>query len=208
MSEDEQQMMIPPMAIPPQAYMRQETETIKFRLDNDELIVNIEHDLKGEHWVREQMMGTVKNEDGKIVEIPLINKETGVPILVEHWKKVGVAKCNDYGAKALSSAIRTMIGKNTILSDLDEEDIKTICRNILHTLNNLIEDRHDDYGIDAIDIETIIFTIIGEPLFISLKRAEQGRERDSISKIQTVSEVHNVGGQHQGFRIPFTGGGN
>lgn len=194
-----------PMAVPPQAYMRQDTETIKFRLDVDELVAQIEHDLMGEHWVREQMTGKVE-KDGQIVEVPLIDSKTGVPIMYEHWKKVGVAKCNDYGAKAISSTIRTLIGKNSFLSDLREDEIMMICRNVLHTINNLIEDRHNEYGVDAKDIETIIMTVIGEPLFISLKRAEEGRERDSISKIQTVSETHVVGNQGPRFKIPFVGG--
>lgn len=206
MPEDELAAM-PAMAIPPNAYLRQDTETIKFRLDVDELIASIEHDLKGEHWVREQATGQVADANGNMVEVPLVDSKTKLPIYIEHYKKVGVAKCNDYGAKALTSAIRTLVGKNTFLSDLNrDDDIMMICRNIIHTLINLIEDRHEDYGIDSRDFETIIFAIIGEPLFISLKRAEEGRERDSISKIQTVTENHVVGNQQRGFRIPFTGG--
>ena len=204
MADEAMQQMMQPMAVPQQAYQRQDTETIKFRLDVDELLSQIEHDLMGEHWVTEQMTGKTV-VDGNTVEIPLVDSKTGVPIMTQRWKKVGVAKCNDYGAKAISSTIRLLIGKNTSLSDLNEEEIKMICRNILHTLNNLIEDRHDDYGIDAKDIETIIMTI-GELLFISLKRAEEGRERDSISKIQSVNETHIVGGQQARFKIPFVGG--
>jgi hypothetical protein len=202
---DEEQAMMPPMAIPPQAYMRQDTEAVKFRLEVDELVTAIEHDLKGEHWVREQMTGKVKQDDDTVVEVPLIDKKSGAPILTEHWKKVGIAMCNDYGAKAITGEIRKFIGKNSFLSDLSEEDIMVLCRNIGHITTNLIEDRHDDYGIDAKDMESIVFGIT-ELLFISLKRAEEGRERDSISKIQTTNETHIVGGQHQGFKIPFMGG--
>ena len=201
---DDDLAQMPPIAIPPNAYMRQDTETVKFRLDVDELVIQIEHDLKGEHWVREQMYANVKDDNGKVVEVPLVDKKTGAPIMTERWKKVGIAKTNDYGAKALTGEIRKFIGKNSFLSDLQEEDILVLCRNIGHIIVNLMEDRHNDYGIDANDMESIVFGIT-ELLFISLKRAEQGRERDSISKIQSVSEIHNVGGNNQGFKIPFVG---
>lgn len=182
---------VPQMSIPPGSFIRQDSETIKFRLNVDDLVNQIEHDLKGEHWVREQMKGWVTNKEGQRIEVGLVD-ENGVPVMEEHWKKVGIAKCNDYGAKCLTGEIRKFIGKNSFLSDLNEEEINMLCRNIGHILNNLVEDRFDDYNIDAKDVESIIFGIT-ELLFISLKRAEMGRERDSISKMQTVTE-HNITG--------------
>ena len=125
-----------------------------------------------------------------------------MPVMIERWKKVGIAKCNDYGAKAISGEVKKFVGKNSFLSDLCENDIMILCRNIGHIITNLIEDRHEDYGIDARDLESIVFGIT-ELLFISLKRAEEGRERDAVSKNYSINEHHMTGGQQNRSINPF-----
>lgn len=190
---------IPPQVLLPQGtFIGKDSETIKYRLNADDLISRIEHNLKGEHWVTEQ----ITDNDGH----PIYDKR-GMPVMIEHYKKVGIAKCNDYGAKALAGLVDMFVGKNTFLSDLTKEEINDICRQLGHALIYVIEDRYDDYGIDAKDMLQIVEPIV-RLVFISLKRAEQGRERDAISQIHTINEHTMTGGSQQGRSIlnPFNWG--
>lgn len=180
---------LPSMQIPQGAIIRPDTETIKFRLDPNDVISKIEHALKGEHWVTEQL----KDSDGK----PVVDRKSALPILIEGYKKAGFAMTNEYGALAISNTLSTMLGKNTLLSNLTEEEVNLICRNIGHATLNLIESEHRSFDISASYMETIIFPVTTEPLFQALKRAQGAGERDSISKSWQVHEMHSDGGGGQ-----------
>ena len=194
LSPEQEQFSMPSINLPPSGYIqRQDAETIKYRLNVDDLITQMEHDLKGEHWVVEPLV----DEKGRTIK-----DDRGLPLMQEHWKKVGVAKCNDYGAKALAGELRSVVGKNSFLSTFDITEINDICLRFGHSLTYSIEDRHEDYSIDPKDFFSIINNLTNL-LYISLKRAFEGGERNAISVVHQVNETNITGGERGRSLNPF-----
>ena len=175
---------LPPMQMPGGYIQKQDSETVKYRLEVEALLVELEHDLKGEQWMVQDINGEK----------------------VEGYFKIGIAKVNDYGAKAIVGEIRKFVGKNTFLSNMDENEINTRVRVISHMLINLLQDKHNDFEIKAADFESVIFGI-SELLFISLKRAQGAGERESLNKTVNINESHVTPIQSQGgsWWNPFGG---
>lgn len=147
--------------MPPQLIMspdvpRQQDDSIVWRYDPEDLLDFLKHDLKGEIWVPHKK-GTGGDWVGKRAQQLL----------------------NDEGVTTIISTIRTMVNKFTVLSNLTDDEIIEICRDINTALVETLYFKYKQFGadkknLDLIEAKTMNF------IFISLKKSLGGKERESL----------------------------
>ncbi len=137
------------------------------------------------------------------------------------WEKKYPALISTHGARNIEILLRSYLNQNTMLSKLSENEIKQICLNVGWNLADMFfldfermvpEELQEK--LKASDsrvrrnmlkryIDTIIDTI-ENTVYITLKRAEGGQERELMRKSihETISRLEKVGGEEEQRRKP------
>jgi len=108
---------------------------------------------------------------------------------------------NKKGINNLLAVARSVIDKNTNLSEYKDKEILRIMRHIHHTLRkNLVRNWHN-YDIDDNTVATEIMEIITNPIMSAYNRALEGSEKELLSQqiqskeiIKSQNEDENKGG--------------
>ncbi len=140
---------------PDLAIMRQQQEEMfnVFRLQNDDWVERIGHELRGEVQVITNGVLT--------------------------WEKKRIAQLNEDGIQLAMSVIAMYANKDSYLAFLDIPKIQKMCKNINNELAILFGVYKDKYGVLHKDL---IVDLICDKVDIVLSRAIKGREADLISK--------------------------
>lgn len=107
---------------------------------------------------------------------------------------------NDVGIYRIMSRLTSRFNRNTILSNLRYEDIKTICVTLRADLITDIAVNHDKYGVrTCTDAENIINTI-DDMVFMACSRAltEGGTGKTLLAQSKIVTHTENVSSAQQG----------
>jgi hypothetical protein len=170
-----QSMLSPPSMEPPTP--DNYGDFFKFRLDNMDILEEIEHHLKGEVFI-----------EGR-------------------WVEKCSRQLSDEGVKDILSIIYSMgINKNVILGCLTHEEIYGRCRAIWLEISKYFVTDGFRIGINknrrGILVKEIVFMIHS-----SLSRSEEGKEANQISTASQRIEhfVKEDKGKQDKFRLPFFG---
>lgn len=159
---------------------QQSPDLIQWQLDTSDVIIELEHNLKGEVW----------NPKKKVYE------------------KRGEAVINEDGVKSIITDVAAKLNKNIILSNLNEADVYRIAEETRANIARKIFLRYEDFGIKKANFDTIV-QLVDHQVFCALKRAYNEGERRFLGKTQSrvekITTERNKGGR--GSWIPFFGGG-
>lgn len=163
-------------------YMGQdETDFTKWRFDVNEMLREFEHDLLGEI--------KVKDKDGE-----------------EKWENPTEysATISKEGAREVISMCKTIVNKVTFLSLLDLNEIKMIMRNLNQSLVDSLFDNWKKWNVDKGRLDMIVVKST-RLMFIALKQAQGAKALDSLTKIEQIKRIENIGPKkEEGVRLsPF-----
>jgi len=156
-----------------------------YRLETKEIIDRIEHRLKGEYLATE-----TTSIDGQLVEIEKYKTRPESRVL------------NEFGVRAVVSAIEILLNKITFLSNIDDKEVENICLHIHISIAREIYDNWEEFGVRKNPGPSIVQ--IMNLIFLGLKRAQGAGERDALKQIHHIIEqIKSSGGNKGGF--PFIG---
>lgn len=135
----------------------------QFRIQSEDVLLEIEHKLRGEFF----------------------NREKG------QWEQKYGAWCNDDFINIILSVVYDYTNKNTYLGNLTKEQILFKCRNLKIKISELVFSKYKDFDIDK-SKRSLIISKIMNPIHSSLSRCEDGREADQISTAAQRHEVVNM----------------
>ena len=153
----------------------QPSEFYKWGLEIEDVVDNLEHNLRGEFWDK-----TVKK-----------------------WVKKGIILMNDKGINFISTLVRSRLGRHIAMSDLEEEDVRRIALEVCSDVADVLEDKWREFGVELSYLETIV-DIVDHIVYITLRRAYHGGERVFIKDIAPEERrvVSDTGGSKPAL-LPF-----
>jgi hypothetical protein len=112
---------------------------------------------------------------------------------------------NDFGIREVMRIINIYLSKDVIMSNLKEDRINQICGQIGEELNDIFFTKYDEIGLDTDsklkNYSSIIVTLV-HIIYITLMRAEGGKERISVTENRIVNQTEITQGN-----IPMQGRG-
>lgn len=105
-------------------------------------------------------------------------------------------KMTDEGVNSFLGTLRSYLNKNVVLSNLSEEEVIEIMKDLCKTLRMFLAANHKIYKINKNDF-TEIYTNAENQIYCFLLRAKNNGERLRWMKTQTVSEVKQTVNQEQ-----------
>lgn len=165
---------------------RNQDSALKYQLNSQRLINKIKQDLGMKKVLKEE-------DDEKWYEWEL-NEEK--------------ALLNREGINNLLALARSVIDKNTNLSEYKNKEIMRIMTHIHHTLRkNLVRNWHK-YDISDNTIATEIMEIITNPIMSAYNRALEGSEKELLSQQIQSKEIIKGGNEKEDKGHWFSLGGN
>lgn len=162
--------------------VRDDSDFSMWRLDINEIAIELEHDLKGEYWDPEHVDNKIPNQKGG-------------------WVKRGTALLNDDGVKTVTSIIKSVVNRNLILSKFDDTDIREIRLELNIAMSTNLFFNHEPFKIKKSHL-SIITNKVDKIIFAALKRAEEGGEREHLHKSEKVIRTYAEGDKRGGVRMP------
>lgn len=152
--------------MPPAMLAGQATEgSLRFQLEVDEQIRQLEHDMKGEYFTAK---GYVKREGFK----PYIN---------------------DFGVASLLSMLRMNLSKVFILSDLDDEVVDRMAETFARNIKNNLHQNWDAYEVRDDTAASIILHTLADSYYATLRKAVDGTYLKFLRTTHSVQEMsHNT----------------
>jgi len=167
----------------------------RWRLQGEDIREAIEHQLRGDYLEKK----TVNTGTEDAPEM----------ITIEQWACSEDSRImNEAGVRRIASVATFMINKATVLSNVNEEEIKESCRNIELALARLMYDNWTRYEVDS-NPSSVIYLLM-ELIYFHLMRAKGGGERESLTKAETTSRLIREGINQPGggkSMFPFGRGG-
>jgi len=135
----------------------------------EKVVEHIEHILKGEEYDEEK----------------------------EKWFKKYDALMNDKGIRSLMIDIKSVVNQNTILSNLEDSDVRNIIIALGDTIIGKIMMRREDFSIDRAEMSTIVLLVCNMS-YMALKRGYIEGERKFLrTTIQQKIGVMSYPGMEQ-----------
>ncbi len=159
----------------------QQDDFSKWRLQMDDIVEEVEHNLRGEYW------HSTKKE----------------------WIPLGTQIMNDEGVVSITSTLRIFLNKVAFLSNFTEDDVINITKNIHKTIciDLLFNWQKWDFNKDYKQISRKI-AILG---YMGIKRAMEEGERLSLRQQERIIRSYSEGGEKKSRfpSVPgfFRGGG-
>jgi hypothetical protein len=164
----------------PQHRQDDSNRTTKWKVDPEDVISEIGHNLRGDVFNEYDQEWTVN--DGTNPKL-----------------------CNEKGTKAFTAYLRSFLNKNVILSNYrDDEIIRKIAMEAALTVNDLIYTRYDAFEIDKEDCRSILL-MIDNNIYATLLRAKDGFFTNHLSTTQRYIEQSNVTTQDRETKKKFMG---
>lgn len=99
---------------------------------------------------------------------------------------------NEFGRREVMRIVNMYLTKDVILSNLKEEKINQICQDIGEEINDLFFTKYEEIGLDndsrMKNYSSIVVTIT-HIIYITLMRAEGGKERKSVTENRIVNQT-------------------
>jgi hypothetical protein len=133
-----------------------------WQLTSQDIFLELEHDLRGE----------VFNEKTKKWE----------------QKKGGKRLMTEEGIRTVMSVVRSKVNKNTFLSNLTDDDIAIIMKDLCLSITTLLYEKYEEFEIDTVFLELIHDKIV-HFTFFALKRALNQGERLFLGRSQQTRET-------------------
>ncbi len=138
---------------------------------------------------RRNLLGLLQvKEDGKFV-----------------WKKLGQPIMSEDGVRQLVSLIDRYINRNTLLSNLTEDEVYATMRKFSKTFTVWLDNNKELYGIDRKDLNMIKVSVV-DMVFFALMQAKNKELLKAITQSYQVSEYRDEGGQKRGGLAAKIGG--
>jgi len=136
-----------------------EQNTINEQLNLSELLKGLENSLLGRY---------IDSDTGEYVTVknPPINRE---------------------GVQRINMLISSVFDQNTILSNLEEEEIISMCHEFGEAIVWLIAENYEAFQIKVADRDMIV-DIVNRTFYNTLKRAWKGMERESARRVLQINE--------------------
>ncbi len=168
------QYELPPELLQQDLYSQNQMDMTKWRLDAEDILEDLRHDLLGMGWDGDKQEWVARSK-------PLVNSE---------------------GARAIISICRMAINKSTFLSNLEENDILTICRSVTKTIIKSIFLSWKNWEIAKENAGAIVVQT-REFIFISLMRAKNEGERLSLGRTERVIRAYGDKKERRRDKFPF-----
>lgn len=158
---------------------RQERESFadftKWRFNPDEILIMLEHDLKGEYY-------NEKKAD---------------------WNSSGAKLMNDDGVRTIISLVRTSVNKVVFLSDLTFNEIVDMCRDLNLALVDTLFFRWKAFKVEKDHLDLIVAKVMNF-IFVGMKQAQGGKTRDALGKMEKILRHYETPQEKKGFTFsPF-----
>lgn len=150
----------------PQFRTGDDGKTIRWKVDPEDTIDEICHFLNGDSW---------DNEEEKWV----VNRNPDLMLV------------NSRGIRAIETKLRSVLNKNVVLSNLEEEMINQIAMNSAINMIKLIYTSHDQFAIDKKNFDLVI-EIIDNNVYSALRRAARGLTLNHLSTTQRYIEQSSM----------------
>ncbi len=158
------------------------TEIMTLILDPAMIIERIRRDLKGEvlmtKWVKD--------------------KESGTQVPKNYWMKIGTRVMNDKGIEMVVSILNGYVNRNSLFTQLDEEEIYKIMLLLARNVNALFYSKGKEYELDNA-YKSIVKDKICDMAFFALKSSQNKALMDAVTKSWSVRELKGYEGKKQGI---------
>ena len=115
----------------------------------------------------------------------------------DKWVRRGERLMNEEGIRMIVTIVGSHLTKDKVLTDLDEEDIKRIAKEVRDDVVDLLTLKWKEYEIDKAHL-SIIVDIVDHFVYANLRRSKEGRTIDylkpMIKRIETVKAEKEKGG--------------
>ena len=129
----------------------------RWRLEVDDIIIPLEHDLKGEKF------------DPK----------------TQTWVPEDLRLLNDEGVKSIISLVRTVSNKTVYLTYLEKAQIYGMCLDLNKQVAKLLFFRWQDFDVKEEHLSMLVFKIVTF-VFMGMKRAEDAGERKALTQSEKI----------------------
>lgn len=205
MGDDDKQPISSPLTNMP-------TEILEMILDPSSIIERIRHDLKGESgpYIRALKRTTgnsLKDKDGiflldndgnQIPEMKEVLDENGNQIPETYWMLSGSPSMNAVGIESMISLLNKYINRNTIFSQMDEQDILKMMLILDYNMTDLFASKYSEYKID-INRMSIIKDGILDMCYFAMKQSQNKALMDALTKFFSVQEMKDT--SKKGFSL-------
>lgn len=161
--------------VAPRMSEHQSESSLRFQLTFDDIIEDLEVALQAKEAIMDSKTGKITYQ-----RVP-----GGVPLL------------NDRGMSRMKLILRSHLSRLAPLSDLDDEDIRNIGREVEFNIRNTINDNWDEFEILDQTAATTIRSTLGTNAFINLKKAENGRFLRHMRSTHQSSEIQQIAQMQQ-----------
>ncbi len=142
--------------------------SLRYQLEFEDIIDNIIYSLVAKK-------PQLNNNTG---ELEYVSIEGGEPLL------------NEKGLSRLKLVLRANLSRLAPLSELDEEEIRNISKEIEINIRNTINDNWEEFSIIDESGATTIRSTLGTAAFINLKKSQGGRFLRHLRSTHHISEVN------------------
>jgi hypothetical protein len=119
------------------------------------------------------------------------------------WVDLGKRSLNDKGIREVISVLDSYVNRNTLLSNLDDEEIYKLTMSLNKELNTLFYMGWDKFEIDVSDISLLVLRIC-DMCFLALKQANNKALLDALTKSYSVREMKGLPEEKKGLSLnPF-----
>jgi hypothetical protein len=181
-------------AMPSSSLFSLPTEIIELILDPSLVIERVRRDLKGQ-----------------ILQVSYKKDANGNTYPISEWKKIGARVMNDKGVEMVVSILNKYVNRNSVFTQLEEEEIYKITRTLAKNLNALFYAKGEEFEID-VNYKSIIADGVTDMCFFAMKQSQNKALMEALTKFWSVKELKGDGWkQKQAFSLgdlnPFKGGG-
>ena len=143
----------------PQQGFNQNPDIIKYRLESEDLLDSLEHDLKGEAWI---------NKEWKPLYSPWLNRE---------------------GISLILSIASRYINRGSYLGNLSTEQINFKCRTLANALNMHMFKYYRLYDVESRTKSRLLIRKVVDMIHLSLSRSQDAFESQEIGKSTNVQNI-------------------
>jgi len=148
-------------------------------LDASMLIEKVRHNLAGEVLVAKQ------DDQGHLITV---------------WEGIGERKMNDKGIRYIVSLLDAFIGAHSATTTLNLEEIYSITKDVVKTLNGVLRSKGNEFQIDR-NYKATLLLMIGRMVFIQLHKSLDGATLKAMTQSYQVRELRGLGEQKKGFTL-------
>lgn len=175
------------------------TEVLEMIMDPSNIIERIRHDLNGESGPYMVPLTKPKldidgrqvlNDRGEPMMEPVLD-EKNEQLMGTIWRQTGRPFMNAEGIEAMIEILNKYVNRNTIFSQMDEEEIRKKMLLLDYNIGDLFESKYVEYEID-INRMSIVKDGICDMCDFAMKQSQNKALMDALTKLFSVSEMKDT----------------